>query len=216
MGMLEKVTAVSVVLHLMTWKGLLKVFIAIMFGVIFTLFFMNFLVPKAPTLLEDENVKLLTVTDSVKNTIADITRKSPIIVGTQIITLNFHKNIRVETYMNIGNVVIQQAYDLYMKTKRVEVPLFTIDKEKNNRIFSIINGEFTCTPYKESMAYKYAPQLDQVAITDVCSLGIPPYNNNISGLISVYLKYHPSSDEKQNIFLSMREVSNRIYRDSFP
>ena len=158
----------------------------------------------------------MNVTDVVKRKITDITKKTPVIVGVQVVTLNFHRNVRVETYIALNNAAIQAAYNLYLQNKILEVPLFTIDKDKNNRIFTIISGEFTCSPYKESMAYKYAPQLDQTYITDVCSLGVPPYNNNTSGLISVYLKYHPSDDERQNIFLSMRDISNQIYHDTFP
>ena len=216
MGILNKIEGAAIFLHLLSWKAIFRIFLAVIIGVFLTFISIYYFSIAAPTLPEDNSVKLLTITDSIKKQISSIVKKSPDIVAVQVITLNFHKNIRVETYMNISNPIVQEAYDLYLKRKILEVPLFTVDKEKNNRIFSIINGEFTCTPYKESMAYKYAPQLDQVAITDVCSIGIPPYNNNISGLISVYLKYHPSVDEKQNIFLSMRDISNRIYRDSFP
>ncbi len=215
MGLPENLSTTTFVLTALTWKRLFRLFLVIAFLMTVVLASMNFSwFSKTPVLKEDENVKLLVVSRSAAKKMADANKKYDVIVGIQVVTLNFHKNIRIETYMDIDNGVIQDAYNTYVNNKLYETPIFTTDKVNNNRILHIINGEFICVPYKESTAYKYAPALDQAFITDVCAVGIPPYNNDVSGILTFYLKNPPTADEKATIFLFARDISTQIFAES--
>ena len=104
-------------------------------------------------------------------------------------------------------------YNKYLNSKIVDVPLFTEDKKDNNRLLRLINGEFICMPYKDSTAYKYVPEGEQL-ISTVCGIGIPPSYGEFSGILTIYLKDVPNSDLTEQLFLLSREISLRIYDDN--
>lgn len=167
-----------------------------------------------PVAKEDENVKLLEVGHIARQKLDTTIKRIPAIVGIQIVTINFKKNIRVETYINIDVPTVKDLYNKYNANKLFETPLFTADKKNNQRVLHLINGEFMCVPYKDSTAYKYVPQLDQVFITDVCAIGIPPYGGDASGILTFYLKSPQSDDDKKTLFLIARDISTIVADDN--
>lgn len=155
----------------------------------------------------------LVVSVSTKNEIDSIVKKSPIIVGMKVVTVNFQRNIRTDTYVFFDEPRLSDIYTNIMNNKVYDTPLFTENKINNRHILRLISGEFVCLPFKETSGYTIAPELS-VAVTDVCATGIPPYHGDFSGLLTIYLTSHPSKDDIERFFLLSRDLSIKIYEDT--
>jgi len=212
---LEDISILTNILNFLTWKIIFRSFLVILLLVtIVFVYQVIFPFNKVNFLQEDENVKILTITKSSANKMANINKKLDIVVGIQVVTINFHKNIKIETFADIDVPVIQESYNRFLSGKLYETPLFTSSKINNNHLVKLLSGEWLCFPYKDSSAYNYAPMLDQKYITDVCAVAIPPYNNDIGGILVFYMKDKPSEELKNQLFLAARDISIQIFNDS--
>lgn len=137
-------------------------------------------------------------------------KQADLIVGIQITSVDFEKNTRKIVYASIDNDDLRTIYSRYENTTIPDIPLFNNDENNNRRMVELINGEFICNPYKDTIQYKLAPEADKV-ITTVCANGIPPYYGRFSGIISIYLKRPPTPEETSQLRIMAREVATSIF-----
>ena len=163
-----------------------------------------------------DSILALNISPELRAEIDSVVKRKPNVAGIQIVTVHFQRNIKVETYMSIANKPLQEIYDLYINNKVVETPLFESEASLNTRTLKLINGEFICSPYDESVAFKYAPAGAHLVNT-VCALGIPPHRyGEFTGILTIYLKDKPSKEEIDLLFLYSRELSIKIYEENPP
>lgn len=200
-------------LDFISWTRILKV------GVVSVILILSFLIHliNGPLFLskkpDPNDTPLLKINSTIRDEIDDDVKRSASIVGIQIVTINFEKNIRLETYVSIDSAAVQKIYNNYLNNKVVETVLFDEDKANNTRVLRLINGEFICMPYKESLAYRYAPE-GIAFVSTVCAIGIPPSYGEFSGIFIIYLKDKPDRDMTEKLFLLAREISVKIYDDN--
>ena len=166
--------------------------------------------PVAPVV---EPFHLLYISDDIKSELTAIVQKSDNIVAIQIVTVDFQRNARLETFAAISNPIIQGIYNRFLASKVVETPFFNDNKANNDRLIRLIKGEFICIPYKESTAYQYAPDAEQI-ISYVCASGIPPVYGEFSGIMAIYLKKQPDKDFNDQLRWMARDVTVRIFEDN--
>jgi hypothetical protein len=199
-------------LMFLTWKKILMVLgIAVVLAIIVSVWLVNRNIDTPISISKDNH--FLKVSSGIKNEIDTVVKKSPILVGIQVISINFQQNIRDDVYTSFDNGRALRIYEEYLANKAFNVPLFSDNKLTNRRLLRLISGEFVCTPFKETVVYYQAPKLaDQ--ITDVCSMAIPPYHGDFSGIFNVYLTSHPTKDDEELLFLLSRDFSFKIYEEN--
>jgi hypothetical protein len=148
---------------------------------------------------------------SLQENIDATVSRNPNIVGIQVVKVDLAKNIRYIAYTSLGNPAVEKLYNTFV-TNRVtrEVPVFTGKNYQDSRIISIINHEFICYPFKETLSYEFIPELDKY-ITTVCSTTIPPHSGQFEGFIAIFLKEEPTPTVKDLI----RIESIRLSADSY-
>jgi hypothetical protein len=212
----EKVEQATKFVKILSWKNVAKVTILSILAIIFITLWMFkatiFSLTTGHKSIATE-VPVLYISPRIKTEVTTIVDKSSPIVAIQIVSINFQKNIRLETFAAIDNATIQALYNKYVNNKVVETPFFDNDKNNNNRILRLIGGEFVCLPYKESTAYKFAPDGARI-ISDVCAIGIPPIYGEFSGILTIYLQEHPSKDFQEQLHWMARDIALRIYEDN--
>lgn len=156
---------------------------------------------------------ILHVSLHVKNYIARAIDRNSNLLAVQILSVDFQRNILIETYADISNPILREFYNTFINNMVLETPIFTEDNVNNARIIELINGDFSCILYKDSTAYKYAPQADRIT-KSVCAIGIPPNGLGFSGMLLLYLKTQPTKDEKEQLFFFSRELSRIITDDN--
>lgn len=137
------------------------------------------------------------------------------ILGMHIATVDFKSNTRTVVYGKFNNEELEKMY-INFSDRNIDskIPLFNDDEINNTRIISLINGEFSCYKYKDSIAARLAPEGIHIVDT-TCSLGIPPFYGRFSGIVTVYLRNDPTSVEKDQIRTFLKGISEMVYQLNF-
>jgi hypothetical protein len=208
----KHLSAAKTILVYLTWRRIGKIAVLALISIILTFMWVarETLIPLAnpPT-----KISLLYVDSKLKNDIQNLVDKDDKIVAVQVVTINFQKNLRLDTFSSMDNPRLQAIYEKVNNNRLVDVPLFNESSKNNNRILNLINGEFVCVPFTDHAAYGYAPEAAQF-IGHVCSVGIPPSYGNFTGILNIYLRAEPTKEERQQLFLLARSLSLRIYNDN--
>lgn len=158
-----------------------------------------------------KNVKIVSeISDATVKKVDSIVNSNPSIVGGQVISVNLEKNTRYVVYTSIKNDDVKKLYLNFMSGRiTLEVPVFTSDDAQNSRIVKIINHEFVCSPYKETITYKYAPETAKY-ITTVCAISIPPSYGKFKGIFGVYLSREPTDLEKDLLRILLKDTADKL------
>lgn len=137
-------------------------------------------------------------------------KKSDLIIAIQVVIIDFQKNVRIPVYTASTHPELKRLYDEYKKNAIAEVPLFSGDVTNNKHLIELINGEFTCYPFSETLVSKVLPESGKF-INTACAIGVPPYYGKFSGSIVFYLKRAPTPSEVEQIRALGRTLSANIY-----
>lgn len=130
--------------------------------------------------------------------------------GIAVIGVNFKKNVRTTAYFSITDPGLKIAYDIFQANKISDTVLFNDNETNNQRMINLINGEFVCNDFKDTIAIKILSGASS-SISMICSISIPPYYGRFSGYMTIYLLKKPNNDELNIIRQVARDISLRIY-----
>lgn len=136
--------------------------------------------------------------------------RSDIIIGIQILIVDFPRNTQHIIYNNIDNLTFREVYDKYNAGAISEIPLFNDDIVNNRRLIELINGQFVCSPFQTTITGKLFPMANSV-VSSVCSNAIPPRYGNFTGTVNVYLGRQPTPEEFDQIRTLTRYIGSQIY-----
>lgn len=135
-------------------------------------------------------------------------------ISVQVINVDFKKNTRTQAFFISSNDKLKQSVDNYLvMVGGTGTPVFNSDEVNNKRIIDLLNGNFICTPYADTIG----PVLYQGTsgiVEYVCSIPIPPFYGKFTGYINVYLTKAPSEANVAAIRQSLSELSIIIYEES--
>lgn len=152
-----------------------------------------------------------------KKSIAEVdvvAKKASIIVGIQILVVDFQKNTRTPIYTTTSSPVLAAIYEEYAKNSISDAPLFTGDVINNRHVVELINGEFVCYPFSETMVSKVAPAAGK-HIHSACAVGIPPYYGRFTGAVVIYTSRQPTPEDVDQIRTLSKTLSTAIYERDF-
>jgi hypothetical protein len=109
---------------------------------------------------------------------------------------------------------LRDIYNNNRASVSAELPLFNDDTINNARMVDLINGEFVCHPYANSIDAIVNPATIPFAHT-VCSNGIPPFYGMFSGTVNIITVKAPSPAETSQIREVIRNLALKIYERDF-
>jgi hypothetical protein len=138
----------------------------------------------------------------------------PTYVGMQVMAMDLSKNSRYIVYSHLESNELQKLYMNYVSSRVSQIsPIFTSNNEANNaRMIRIINHEFVCSPFSESMLFKNLP-LSGNYITTICAVSIPPSYGNFVGSVNLFLSKRPDDNETSMIKLHLKNISSEIFSE---
>lgn len=148
------------------------------------------------------------------NTIVSSVNKSDLIVGIQVTIVDFQKNTRTVILTHSDDRNILEVYEAYKDKGTLDFPVFNTDVTNNKRMIDLINGEFVCSPFTDTIGSKIIPELAK-HIHTVCANGIPPYYGKFLGIVSIYTKRAPLPEEQDQIRSIAKNLSSMIYDNNF-
>ncbi len=146
--------------------------------------------------------------------IDSLVSKSDLIIGMQVTIVDFQKNARYVIYTSIDNSDLRLIYLNQLNSNDINSPLFNADLMNNHLLVALINGDFVCSPFTDTLESKLKPGTSKYIHT-VCSNGIPPYYGRFSGIISIYTKRVPLPEEADQIRMLAKNLSSIIYDRDF-
>jgi hypothetical protein len=132
-----------------------------------------------------------------------------IVAGIQVVSVDFKKNSRSTSHFVTTEASLLLSFNEYTDNKVAPTPLFTNSEIENQRVIDLINGEFVCLPFTQTIAGTIFSRAKN--ITTVCSISIPPYYGRFSGYMNVYLKTSLAGTDLSIVRQLSRDISLRIY-----
>jgi len=139
--------------------------------------------------------------------------RAEVINGVQIVRVDLKRNVRYIIHAYWKTPELQKLYDNFSSTRiTAEIPVFSRDEVQNARIIRIMNHEFDCTPFKDTLSYKMVPEsAEHIAV--VCSISIPPSFSDFKGIIAASLSRVPTDFEKNIVKNTLIDISESIYKE---
>lgn len=210
-----KVESVASLLKILTWQKIIQATVAIfIFGAAYG-FWENRTVIynslKVGAKVETEESLILNLSQPTIVMLEETAARLRLTIGGIAVTnVNFKKNTRSTAYFAIVDPALKTAYSIFQSNKISDTVLFNDNEINNQRIINLINGEFICNDFKDTIAAKSMPMAIP-AISTVCSISIPPYYGRFSGYMSIFLIKKPTVEELTLIRQVSRDISLRIY-----
>lgn len=212
----SKIEVVKQFLSVLSWEKILQVAVLLVILLLSWAAFenresiYNFVNQKKLATSNQKNTSLSKKTIEEIN--SSVTR-SNLIIGIQVVIVDFQSNSRTVVHTYADNNELLQAYNRYATSNITqEIPLFNSDESNNNRVIALINGEFLCYEFGDSIGAKYAPETIDYIHT-VCSNGIPPFYGRFTGMIAVYLAKKPTVEEIDQVKTLSKRLSSLIYEN---
>ena len=145
------------------------------------------------------------------NTVAD---KSENIEAKQVILAEFQKNERIiiYTYIEEEEKALKDIWAKYSSSSVGNMALFTDNVADNKVVVDLINGEFICRLYSETINVRLAPESAKY-VKFTCANGIPASYGRFTGIILLYLKHQPTPEEYDQIKSATRLLSTHIFEN---
>lgn len=92
----------------------------------------------------------------------------------------------------------------------VPQPVFDDDGKNTSQILAVLNTDFLCTPYGDTIFARHFPELKE-EMPVICRMSIPPIFGQFTGILTIGMKRVPTKDEVAAIRQLAAEMSTKIY-----
>lgn len=97
----------------------------------------------------------------------------------------------------------------YSKNGTIQ-PIFTRDSGNNAQMVALVNGEFNCYKFSDTVNKDIVPQNERRTPV-VCRISLPPYYGEFAGYLGFALSRTPSPAEQDELQLEARRLANEIF-----
>lgn len=216
-GIIDKLSAIQAFISGLTWKKNLQLTVFLLIsGLAYATFenreaIYNF---ASQTKISTKPPISKKLSKEITDKIDLAVNKSELIIAIQVTIVDFQRNIRYPIYTYTDNADLREIYFRFLDNSITELPLFNTDVNNNRRLVELINGEYICNPFEETIGAKLLPEVGRF-ISNVCANGIPPYYGKFSGIVSIYVRRPPTTEEIDQIRTLSRVLSVEIYDREF-
>ena len=135
------------------------------------------------------------------------------IIAIQVVKIDLTTNTRTLVYMYLKEAYLKNIYNSWLSTRlSPDYPVFTRDTPDNKRLVKLINHEFVCSPYNETLTYRLYPETGKYVST-MCAMSIPPSYGKFVGVIGVMLRDPITDSEKSVLEASLKRITTDAYAD---
>lgn len=133
------------------------------------------------------------------------------IVAIQIVNVDLNRNIRYIIYTSIKSPEVNKLYSGFLDNNiAIEAPVFIDSDVQNTRMIKLINHEFVCSSFKDTISYTFIPEVAKY-ISTVCAVSIPPSHGDFVGIVGIFLKNPPTDIEKDIIRTETKDLAEAAY-----
>lgn len=154
-----------------------------------------------------EDPKTWEVSETTKAEMVALSKNSLIklVIVTQV---DLQKNLKMRKFLTLNDpaapMLESRLKDLLPQ------PLFNDDNKNTQQMVAVLNNQFVCNPYSDTVLYKVYPTLD-ANIPVVCRIAVPPFYGRFVGILTFGLSRTPSSAELDQLRIEASRLSVEIY-----
>lgn len=126
-----------------------------------------------------------------------------------ITDVDLKKNRKVVRYYYIDDSNIKLSSEA-LRAIGLPQAVFDYDAKNTTQMVSVLSNEFKCNAFKDTIYFRYAPELED-AMPSICRLAIPPFVGSFIGFITVGLANAATSAELDSIRLEVSRIAVDIY-----
>lgn len=153
----------------------------------------------------------ISANDDTKAEVKQLVDRSALIVGVQLVNVDFSRNTRSTIHFYSDRNALQMAFEQALADQVSPSPAFIKDDiEYNSRLIRLMTAEFLCVESRETYLAHFAPNTLEAA-PYICALSIPPYEGNFAGYLNVLLVRKPTNEEIEMVRASARLLAHSIY-----
>lgn len=141
-------------------------------------------------------------------------KKEELVVGVQVVAVDLVKNERRTTFFQADSVALTAVWEEYL-TRRVAPPAaFSSAASQNDRVTSIINGNFDCRKFRDTIGFQNYPAADPIAPM-VCAISVPASfdgSGDFVGFINFFVTRPLSDQETRRLSKHAIDLATSIYK----
>jgi hypothetical protein len=147
--------------------------------------------------------------------IIKLVKRSPDISFIAVVSANLRVNQRDTVFYYSDEHTIDLAMRNLLASSGSTYPIFTTNDKSNVQMVSVINGEFSCQKFGDTI---FATRLPAAAndMPHICQVSMPPYYGEFSGYILFGLKKVPDKMGMDDLRLEAIKLSTDIYAKTMP
>lgn len=134
----------------------------------------------------------------------------PTIVGASIFSTDLRMNQAKLLYFFGDDQVLSPVLQRAVQMGSNRLPMFTGNDQTNLHTIKLINGQFACVPFDQSLVSKIYPEL-RGTVKAICRTSIPSYYGYFSGYIEAYMTEAPTPERELQYQLFIEKLANEIY-----
>lgn len=132
------------------------------------------------------------------------------IAGVEVFSTDLRLNEARSLYFYGPHSALNAVDETARQSGNARLPIFTGSEESNVEMIKMINGQFSCVKYANSIQGRLYPETKK-GIDTICRASVPSYYGYFSGYISVMLTTDPGSEYKSQLKLMIEKLSTDVY-----
>lgn len=150
------------------------------------------------------------VSADLQDRIKTYVNSSSLITTMTVLSADLKINERDIVYRYSDSAVLNELWEKKFRETGTARPIFTKDTQNNSQMVSVVNGEFSCTPYAETVNAGIVPEAAKLTPV-ICRVSLPPYYGEFSGYITLSLVKVPTDAERGELQLEAKRIANEIF-----
>jgi hypothetical protein len=138
------------------------------------------------------------------------------IIGIVVMSADLRLNEAKSIYFFGDDPILIQVDAESKKASNNRLPLFANLDDSNADMIKLINGQFTCTKFSDTLLSRIYPELNS-SVKMMCRASIPSYYGYFSGFVGVFLGENLSPEKLAQLKVITDKIATEIYfRDVIP
>jgi hypothetical protein len=148
------------------------------------------------------------VSDETKSELISVVKNSLNIKFIAVNEVDLQKNTRVPKFWYIQDPAGQGLEAKVQST--LPQPVFDYDAKNTQQMVAVLNNEFNCAKYQDTIYGRLYPELTK-AVPTICRIAIPPFYGRFIGILEIGFSSQPSKEELDAARLEVARIAVEIY-----
>lgn len=132
------------------------------------------------------------------------------VIGISVRSADLRMNESKSVYFFSDDPQLNEVISTAHAAGNTSIPLFTSDEQNNQSTIRLVNGQFSCQKFQDTLVGKLYPEL-KASVKTICQASIPSYYGYFSGFVTEFLSANPTPAQEAQLKISLEKIATDIY-----